>query len=253
MLKPGLTSTFILCMMLSSMAQDSTRNTAYDFSINVSGRHLAGQFDQFVFSTRVDAQVSTAKWLLNNSTTYRYNQTGGLVIENNWYQLTSLIYAPTRKFSPIAFYHFDNSLLFRVEQRHLFGAGVGTGKKGSNHNVRIDLGLGYDHTSYNGNRFENTPDTGTIRNRSLAIARIAHQHHLFKGKLTFSNDVFYRHSLEEGSDFMVLARPQLLVEIIKHLRISSSFEYRFENVHLSALSAYNTTLLFGLSYDIHSS
>ncbi len=250
MYKPLSVLAVLLLMALSASAQDSARHIGYSIKLNVSGRYLTGQFDQFVLSTRLDAQVESKKMLLHNSSSYRFNRTSALVIEDNWYQLISLIYAHHRRFSPVGFYHFDNNLMFRVKRRHLYGLGAGTGKEWVSHSFRLDVGLGYDHTTYAGQTFENSDKTGSTRSRSLAIARLLHHHRLFKEKIILNNDVFYRHSLEEASDFMMIVNAGLSVAILKNLLMTGNFEYRFENVHLSALPALNTTLLFGLTYSI---
>lgn len=229
-------------------AQDTTH---YDLQFNISGRRIRGTFQQFVYANKLDFRLENKHWAVHNSTSYRYNETNGQTIENNWYHLTSVSYFIKNKaLFPTVFYHFDNNLMFRVNERNLFGGGLSSIKRWAGQYIRLDVGAGYDITNYNGDEFENTTQLGAVRKRRVLILRLLNEHKLFKGKVILSNDFFYRHSLEENTDYYFWIAPKLALRVFKNLSISARYEYRLENVHLSALSNFNTTILYGLNFHL---
>ncbi|OJJ19480.1 hypothetical protein BKI52_21980 [marine bacterium AO1-C] len=240
----------IACLLvLSSVkAQDTTQ---YNLKLNISGRRIRGTFNQNVLATKLDFRLENKRWSLYNSTSYRYNETNGTTIEDNWYHLTSASYhVKGLILFPTAFYHYDNNLMFRLNSRQLFGGALSIKKRWKGQYLRLDAGAGYDITNYNGAQFENTQWVGSERKRRVMIVHFVHEHKFFKGKLTFFNDFFYRHSLEEQTDYFYWIAPRLSVRVFKGLSASISYEYRLENVHLINLSSDNTTLLYGLTFYI---
>ncbi|HMO40173.1 MAG TPA: DUF481 domain-containing protein [Saprospiraceae bacterium] len=230
-------------------SQDTTSTFKYDVKWHLTGRVLTGTFEQFVFNSNLDFKIETHRWEIHNATFYRYNQTGNTKIEDNWYQLVSLSYfINNKKFFPSGFYHYDNNLMFRVNNRHLFGAGAGTIIQRKKHFIRLDGGFGYDKTIYNGNTFENSNRIGAIRERPLVVGRLVQEHSILNNKLLISNTVFYRHSLEETADYLVILSPKVMLKIIKHLSVNLSYEYRFEKVHLVGLEETNSLLSFGITF-----
>lgn len=237
-----------VCFFTDSKSQDSTVVKSINVNSSLSGRYLSGQFNQFIISAQVGVSLKSTKLEVNNSISYRFNQTNGLIFENNWNELLTFRVTPNKKYHPVGYYHFDNNLLYRINYRHHFGLGVGTQKKWKNHSLEADLGLGFDYTKYNGSYFENTTDTFALRQRSLAVLQINHAHSFFKNKLVIKNQLFFRSSFTDRKDFLLFVRPHLAYKIFNNILVNSTFEYRFENVHLVELSRLNTTLLFGFTY-----
>lgn len=231
-------------------SQDSTQVIDYNFKFNISGRFISGIFEQFVYSSGIDFTFNFKNLAIQNNLSYRFNKTGSQTIENNWYELLVLSYHTKKRLFPTVFYHFDNNLMFRVNKRHLAGGGVSTKMKLKNHSLRLDVGAGYDHSRYRGENFENSNLVSETRSRGVFMLRLQTEDKLFKDKLLLTTDFFYRHSFIEVSDFFVIISTRISLNLFKNISIHSSFEYRFENVYLSGLSANNSTLLFGLTYQL---
>lgn len=251
----GIFGFLLLISSLSAIAQDTTSTPQYDLKVGISARHIGGNFQQFVYANQLDFSFTLHHWEVHNLSSYRFNQTLGQTIENNWYQLIQVSFLPKgKKLFPTAFYHFDNNLMFRVIHRHLTGAGMSSSQTWQGQYARMDLGLGYDYTHYDdlGALFVNSDRQGAVRNRPIFILRLIHEHKLFKEKVLLSNDLFYRHSLIEKSDYFLILRPTIAAKLHKTLSVNLSYEYRLENVHLSDLSLFNTTLLAGLTFQVNS-
>lgn len=234
--------------LLNAQKDTLANSLKYDLKGNLSGRYLSGTFSQFVISPSLDVKLSKAKWELHTLTSYRYNQTNDLLIEDNWHELLTFSYFPKGKqLYPFAAYLFDNNLMFRINWRHLVGIGASSLKKTRNGLFRLELAVGYDVTHYAGEEFINSERIGAERERSLLGLRWVQQHSFLEGKMILYNDVFYRHSLVERSDYFTIITSRLSWKIIQTLSVNVSHEFRLENVHLPSLSRINNTLLFGLT------
>lgn len=253
-----LTHSLMLVMLsvpVRAQSQDSLtadNPLAYNITFNASARLLRGTFNQSVYAGGLDIILNKRSWEVHNTTSYRYNNFNGAQVEDNWYQLLLLSYFfKDRHIIPIAFYLFDNNLLFRVNARHMAGGGIGfIHDKWKGTFIRLDAGAGYESTLYDGTDFANTSSTNPQRNKSLAFVRLIHTHAFLEKKISFSNTMVFRQSLIEGADFYLLIRPKLSLTVLKNLSVNVNFEYRYEHVYLSTLSAANTTFLAGLTYKI---
>ena len=243
----------LLCGTNPAFTQTDSISNPLKYSLkgNLSGSLITGTFQQFSIAPSLDFKVFTKRWEVHTITRYRFNNTNGLVIENNWYELITFSYFTQKnRLLPIAFYHFDNNVIFRVNRRHLAGIGVSSLKETDHWIWRFSAGLGYDDTEYNGEEFVNSERIGAVRRRSLFIGGIRLQNQFFDKKLNWSHDLFYGHSLIEGDDFFFRYISQLSWKIAKPLSITARYEHRFEHVHLTSLSGLNTILLFGLTYTV---
>jgi hypothetical protein len=218
---------------------------------NVSGRYISGTFNQFVLSNGFDLNLEYKSWIISNTVSYRYNKTANQLIENNWYELFSASYLLVDKllFATLI-YHFDNNLMFQVEERHLVGGGISSSVDWKRQGIRIDLGLGYDHSRYSSGQFENTDLTSPIRSRPIFISRLLLHNRFFGDKFTLTNDLFYRHSLVEKPDYFFLLSSKISLPVFKSTLLFVNHEIRYENVHLTSISQSNSTLLFGLTIRI---
>jgi len=243
-------ATFVQAQSLGENRPDTSK-WSYEVNLSASGRLITGTFDQFVFSPRLDVEVASKRWQLENTTNYHYNSTNGQTIEDNWFELLTLSYfVRGDKLFPMAFYNYENNLMFRVKSRHLGGLGLSTQNKWKRGFARLDLGAGYENTVFNGENFENSGLVGSQREKELFMFRVVHQHQMLGGRMAFSNVIFYRHSLKESQDFFIRMAPGATFKIAKGLSASINYIYRFEKVHLKNLSDTNTALVFGLSYKI---
>ncbi len=218
---------------------------------NISGRFITGTFSQTIFCPKLDIDLGSKRWHFTNLTHYHFNENNGRKIEDNWYQLMVISYfAKEDKLFPTAFHNYKDNLMFRVKSRHLAGLGVSMQKRWVHSFVRLDFGAGYENTLFNGTEFKNSNIVGSQRDKELLMIRLVHQHQFWENRITFSNMVFYRHSLSEGQDFFIRAAPNLSFRVVKSLSISIAYIYRFESVYLENLSSVNTALVFGLVYKI---
>jgi len=247
---------FVLAPLLG-WTQDTlseSKNMNYQINVGISGRVLQGTFSQSVFATKTEIKLSIHNWEIHNTASYRFNNTNGTRIEDNWHELLTISYlSETKRVFPLAFYLFDTNLLLRLNARNLGGVGISFYQhEWKNSTVRLDIGVGYESTLYNGTEFSNTNSTDPRRNKPLGLLRIVQQHTFFENKARFSNLVVYRQSFSEGADYYLLLRPQLGLSLLKNLSLNFSYEYRYENVYLSALSPSNTIFLAGLTYQLDS-
>ncbi len=223
----------------------------YEINLNASGRLITGTFNQFIFSPKLDLDLHSKHWSISNTTHYHFNQTNGHKIEDNWYELFILSYfVKGDKLFPTAFYNYENNLMFRVDSRHLAGLGLSSQKKWNQNFIRMDLGAGYENANFNGAEFENSNLTSNHRDKNLLMFRLVHQYQFWANRISFSNMVFYRHSLKEGQDFFIRAAASLSFKVAKGLSTSIAYLYRFENVYLKRLSSTNTILIFGVIYKV---
>jgi len=253
------TCLILACMCLNTFfltAQNSVKTdslTTYAINLSLSGRYISGTFSQTALAGRIETDLENRKWHINNQLSYRYNNTNTRKIEDNWYDLLFLSYYIHQKPKIYvgAFYHYDNNIIFRVNRRHRYGAGIGgIWDKWKNTYLQIDIAGGYENTFFNGNEFANSDFDIAKRNNGLLLFRLINKYTLLDKKLSFSYRIFYMQSTREAADYDIWITPQLSFRLIKNLSLNLSYDYRFENVHLQELSNYNDILLFGLSYKI---
>lgn len=243
-------SSLLLSVLLSfsAISQDSTKFNS-SIKLGLTGHYISGTFTQFVSSNNLDVIIEDNRWYFHNLTTYRFNKTMNANIENNWFEFFSASYLSKKKhLFPTLFYQFDNNLMFQVNRRHLTGGGISSIMDENNHFVRLDIGAGYDWTNYESGDFANSPLIGNRRTRPVFLLRLQNKHDLFNSKITVSNDLFYRHSFIERSDFVMFIRPKLSFHVLKNISMNVGYEYRLENVHLVSLSRENAILLFGVTF-----
>ncbi|MEL6843610.1 MAG: hypothetical protein AAFP02_10375, partial [Bacteroidota bacterium] len=186
----------------------------------------------------------------HNTLTYRYTQLNGSLFENNWYDLFSVFYYPNEKqnWYPVAFYHFDNNLLFRVSSRHRLGVALGSVVLKREHVfLRFGAGFGYEVTRYNGEQFANSDLDTAFRENGLVLVRINNDYTFLDDRFVLKLDLFYMQSTKEILDFDIWFRPSLLYKISEKISLSANYDYRYEHVHLEELPAANDILLYGLN------
>jgi len=242
----------ILLMSLPSYGQNQKDTIQYKLDLNFSGRRISGNFSQLVVGGGFNLDLRYNNWHLENKTTYRYNKTNTRLIEDNWYDLMTLKYYPNgkRKIYPGAFYHFDNSLIYKVNNRHQYGLGLGSELDKGLMKLSVLTGLANEHSTFNGSEFENSDRDFSNRKNGLFLFRLNNGYVIAKNKLNISYQLFYFQSLKESADYDIWLSSRISFAMFKGLSFHLIYDYRYENVHLESLSNYNDILLFGFSWTI---
>ena len=245
----------IFLLSLPSIAQSQKDSIEYMLNINLSGRQISGTFSQLVAAGGINGSAQFKNWHLENKTSYRYNSTNERLIEDNWYELVTLKYYPkgNKRLFPGVFYHFDNNLIYRVEARHHYGIGVGSNLDKGNMQLSILAAVANENSIYNGSEFVNSDLDFANRKNGLFLFKINNGFAFVNKKINISYQLFYFQSLKEVSDFDLWVTPQISFKVLNSLSIHIIYEYRYENVHLEALSDFNSFLIFGVNYSLKSS
>lgn len=243
---------FSIFSLTSLNAQNSKDSLQFSLQMELSGRKISGTFNQLVAGGGIGIDIKNGNWHLENMTYYRYNKTNSTLIEDNWYDLTSLKYYINggKKFYPGLFYHYDNSLLYRVNRRHQYGIGIGSTLDKGLTKFSLISAIGYENTDYNGFQFANSERDTSTRQNGLFLFRVNFGHTFANNKISFSSQLFYFQSLKENADYDLWLSPKISFKLLKGISIYIAYDYRFENVYLETLSNYNDILLFGLNLKI---
>ncbi len=242
----------MLLVSSPSYGQSPKDTLQYKIDVNISGRMISGTFNQVVAGGGFNVDVLYNNWHLENKTTYRYNKTNTRLIEDNWYDLASIKYYPkgNRKLYPGVFYHFDNSLMYRVNSRHQYGAGLGSELNKDIMKLSMLAAIANERSIFNGADFVNSDRDFSIRNNGLFLFRLNNGYAIAKKKINFSYQLFYFQSLKERADYDIWLNARLSFKILKNLSFHVVYDYRFENVHLETLSNYNDIVLFGVNWTL---
>ena len=240
----------MLLINIPSFGQNQKDTLQYKLDLNFSGRRISGTFNQVVAGGGFNASFLYKKWHLENKITYRYNKTNTRLLEDNWYDLVSLKYYPNgkRKLYPGVFYHFDNNLMFRVNQRHQYGVGLGSELDKGAMKLSLLAAVANEESIFNGSEFVNSERDFSIRKNGLFLFKINNGYGIAKKKINFSYQLFYFQSLKESADYDIWLTPRISFKVLKGLSFHVVYDYRFENVHLEPLSNYNDVVLFGFNW-----
>ncbi len=237
-------------LSMNARGQSSLDSLEYSVGLKFSGSRSSGIFNRNSFAFGAEKHLHQGKWTFHNTLTYRYTEFNGIQLENNWYDLFSVFYYPNEKqnWYPVAFYHFDNNLLFRVNSRHRVGAAIGSVLLKKDHVfLRVGAGGGYEASRYNGDQFANSDLGNSFRENGLFLFRINNDYTFFDSRFVLKLDLFYMKSTKEILDFDIWFRPSLLYRITERITLSANYDYRYEHVHLEELPAANDILLYGLN------
>jgi len=147
---------FSIFSLTSLKAQNSKDSVQFSIQMELSGRKISGTFNQLVAGGGIGLDIKYGNWHLENKTKYRYNKTNSTLTEDNWYDLASLknYINGSKKFYPGIFYHYDNSLIYRVNRRHQYGIGIGSTLDKGLTKLSLITAIGYENTDYNGFQFK---------------------------------------------------------------------------------------------------
>ena len=248
-------SFFVLGFILlnfASFGQSKKDTLQYELDLNFSGRRISGTFSQIVTGGRFNVKLLYNNWHLENKSTYRYNKTNTRVIEDNWYDLLTLNYYPmgNRKLYPGAFYHFDNSLLYRVNSRHHYGLGLGSVLDKGKMKLSLAAAVANEHSTFKGSEFINSERDFSSRNNGLFLFKVNNGYTIGEKNVNFSYQLFYFQSLKESADYDIWLNTRISIKVYKNLAFHVVYDYRFENVHLETLSSYNDIVLFGFNWSL---
>ena len=249
-IKQFITICMLLILSTNTQGQDFPDSLEYKINLRVSGSRMSGVFNRSSLAFSADKDFHKGKWTFHNTLSYRRSQFNGLQIEDNWYDLFSVFYYPNERklWYPIAFYHFDNNLLFRVNRRHRYGAGLASNLvKTDKVFLQLSTTLGYEDTHYNGDVFINSDLDNAIRQNGLFMVYLNNDYTLLDKRFKLKLNVFYMQSLKESADYDIWFRPSLQYMINKHIALNVNYDYRLENVYLEDLTAANDILLFGIN------
>lgn len=244
----------MILMTSPSYGQNQKDSLQYKIGLDFSGRRISGTFKQVVAGGGLHLDLFYNNWHIENKTTYRYNKTSTRVIEDNWYELITLKYYPKgkKKIYLGVFYHFDNSLMFRVEQRHQYGVGLGSILDKGLMKLSLLAGIANEHSIFNGFEFENSNRDFSNRKNGLFLFKLNNGYSFAKKKINISYQLFYFQSLKESTDYDIWLNSRVSFKIFKGLSLHVVYDYRFENVHLEPLSNYNDIVLFGFNWTLKS-
>jgi len=239
----------ILLTSFESYGQSQKDTLQYKVDLNLSGRKISGTFSQMVVGGGFNVDLFYKNWHLENNTAYRYNKTNTRLIEDNWYDLVTLKYYPNgnKKFYPGLFSHFDNNLIYRVKSRHNYGIGVGSVLDKGAMKLSLLGAIAKGNSTYNGSEFVNSERDFANRKNGLFLFRLDNGYAIAKKKINFSYQLFYFQSLKESTDYTIRLNARTSFKVFKGLSVYVVYDYRFENVHLEALSNYNDIVLFGFN------
>ncbi|MEL6676708.1 MAG: DUF481 domain-containing protein [Bacteroidota bacterium] len=243
----------LVAACLPAKAQSRLDSAQYSLAMKFSGNRSTGIFSRNVFLASTEAHFQTQQWRLYNSLSYRYSNINGLLFENNLYELLTLIFYPNQRKSwfPLAFYHYDNNLLFQVNSRHRGGVGLGSVVLRQDQVfLEAAVGIGYEATEYNGTVFINSELEEAIRENGLAIFRLNLDLSFLEKRLVLHTTLLHMHSLKESQDYELWVRPSLIYRISSHISLSVNYDYRYERVHLEGLPPANDILLYGLNINL---
>ena len=148
------------------------------------------------------------------------------------------------------FSHFDNNLIYRVKSRHNYGIGVGSELDKGNMKLSLLGAIAQGNSTFNGSEFVNSDRDFSNRKNGLLLFRVDNGYSIANKKINFSYQLFYFQSLKERADYIIRFNPRISFKVVKGLSIYVVYDYRFENVHLEALSNYNDIVLFGFNWAI---
>lgn len=235
--------------LTSVLAQNKKDSLQFNLKMDLSSRRISGTFKQLVAGGGLELKLRYGNWQLKNNTNYRYNKTNAILIENNWYDLLRLMYYPYshEKLYFGFFYHYDNNLLYRINSRHQYGTGIGSTLDKGLSKLSLIATIGYERSDYRGSEFVNSNRDFSIRENGLFLFRLDHGIRFPKYGVSISSRLFYFQSLAEGADYDLWINSSVRFKIWRGLSFNIIYDYRFENVHLEALSNDNDVLLFGFN------
>ena len=85
------------------------------------------------------------------------------------------------------------------------------------------------------------------RENGLFIFRVNNDYHLFKSRVIVKILGMYMQSFKEASDFDIWLIPSVSFRLNNSFSFFVNYDYRFENVHLEAISPSNDILVAGLT------
>ena len=237
---------------IPSYSQDVKDTLNYSLDLNFSGRRISGTFNQVVAGGAINMDLLYKYWHFENKTSYRYNKTNARLIEDNWYDLATIKYYPkgNKKLYPGIFYHYDNSLMYKVRNRHQYGLGLGSEFDYKFTKLSILAAIAQEHSNFDGSTFVNSDRDLAIRKNGLFLFKLNNSYAFANKKVNLNYQLFYFQSLIERPDYDIWITTRISFKLIKNLSLFMVYDYRFENVHLESLSNYNDIVLFGIQLKI---
>jgi len=231
-------------------AQDSYSDSlAYTLGIDLTGTRSTGILSRTTLRVGGKLHISKSRWELNDDLSYQFNKTNDRTLLDNWLNIASLRYhlGGNWNWFPIALYQYENNLIYRVQNRHRLGLGIGAFPYDKNgYQIRFTTGYFYENETYNGDTFINSELIDPTRKNNSGWFHLTNKIPIAK-KGALILDVWYFQSFEEREDFAISILPKLQMKINQHFSFLVRYDWRFENVFLEPLTDFNDLLLFGLN------
>jgi len=245
---------FLISSQLFSQENFVTDSVSYKLSMDVSGARSSGSFARTAVNFGGDLVIEKGKWEFHENVSYRYNNTNGRKLLDDWLSQAMLIYHTEGWWNwfPIAIHQFENNIIYRVNRRNRFGLGLGAYPINKNgYLVRMSTGWFYESEEYNGTAFINSELIGSHRENSNLWFHMKNEAPLGKTNGLLGLDLWYFQSFKENEDYTLRIQPSIKMRINKHFSFMVKYDYRFENVFLESLVSSNDILLFGVNVKLN--
>jgi len=248
----------IFCIHTQAVCQEDYPDSLnYSLNTKLSGTRMAGIFSRNTVVLGAELVLKQKKWEFHENFSYRFNNTNGFVFEDNISNVAFLHYHLGGRWDwfPLLLHQYEDNIIFRVDRRNRFGAGIGAHPLNKNgYSFRFTTGYYYENETYNNANpsggdpfgFENSDLIGAQRKNNNAWIHTTNKLPLSK-QINFQLDFWFFQSFKESSDYSLSVFPKLNAKINKHFSFFIRYDYRFENVYLEPLVNANELLIFGVN------
>jgi hypothetical protein len=249
----SITTTFVMMLFtITVMAQGVIDSLYYKTSITLGGNRRTGLNAQNNFTGTFNLELNKSSWSFENISDYAYAEANGKELANDTKMISLLKknFSEKKTFVPTFIHVFENSLLYRIDNRQSVKLGVTITPLEKRNQFWFFIGLGYDRTFYEGELFINSDNIGRTRSFTIASIYLKNEHELIKDRLTLNYGLYYVQSLEELYDFTLWFTPSLDIKISNTFAFAIKYDSRFRNVHLAELPSFNDIITYSLKVSL---
>ncbi|MEM7658847.1 MAG: DUF481 domain-containing protein [Bacteroidota bacterium] len=231
-----------------AFAQEASDTLQFNSTLSLGGMIQRGVLDQTNVNGSFHASLHQYHWSATHTTTYAYVNANAVKLSDNWTALSILKRSipGVSRISPTAIHVYKNNLLYRIKHSHRVLGGLSITPLKKRKSFWLFVGLGYDHTAYRGEVFDNSLLIDSVRAFPASLFYLENEHHLFQQKLSFRYELFFIQSLEERADFTLWLIPSLRFKLNQRFSLAVAYDYRYRNVHLEGIPAFNDLISFNL-------
>lgn len=244
-----LSATFVLYVIFSIQivfGQEVSDTLKYKGSFTLGGSYKTGILNQSTISGSFNNKLTKSNWLLGNRTSYIYSLTNNMKLLDDWTVVSRLSYLNTKqiKIHPTLFHFYEKLLLYRINNSNRLVLGAFTPL--NSEDSRLFVGVGFEHTNYVGEEFENSELIDSNRSFAMATMNLKNMHQLGDKKFSLKYNLFYIQSFKEAKDYTIWIIPSLSIAIHKQISFAINYDFRYRNVHLKDLPGIDQSLTFNL-------